>query len=169
MVPAYCQTKTETERYQRNDKKTIFKRTSSLQRHNRYIHILKKYNYGDIRLTTSGFDRAKMAKVESPSHTHLVLNESIGTALQFRGDQEPSRERLHRGQKQSEEWVVRQEEFLRKGLKLTSFSVPDVSHRENSCKERGGWAPVMYACQCTLSFCANQCTKFRKCIPGSYT
>lgn len=43
-----------------------------------------------------------MAKVESPSHTHLVLNESIGSALQFRGDHDPSRERLHRGEEQSE-------------------------------------------------------------------
>lgn len=35
-----------------------------------------------------------MAKVESLSHTHLVRNESTGTALQPLADQDPSREEL---------------------------------------------------------------------------
>lgn len=42
----------------------------------------------------SGFSRAKMAKVESLSHTHLVLNESTGTALQPLADHDPSSEEL---------------------------------------------------------------------------
>lgn len=46
-------------------------------------------------LTMSGFSRAKMAKVDSLSHTHLVLNESTSTALQPLADQDPSREELH--------------------------------------------------------------------------
>lgn len=37
-----------------------------------------------------------MAKVETLSHTHLVLNEWTGTALQLRADQDPSREELHK-------------------------------------------------------------------------
>ena len=48
-----------------------------------------------FRLTMSGFSRAKMAKVDSLSHTHLVLNESTSTALQPLADQDPSREELH--------------------------------------------------------------------------
>lgn len=36
-----------------------------------------------------------MAKVDSLSHTHLVLNESTSTALQPLADQDPSREELH--------------------------------------------------------------------------
>lgn len=55
-------------------------------------HILLK----DSRLTESKLTRAKMAKVERLSHTHLVLNEWTGTALQLRADQDPSREELHR-------------------------------------------------------------------------
>lgn len=35
-----------------------------------------------------------MAKVDSLSHTHLVLNESTSTALQPLADQDPSREEL---------------------------------------------------------------------------
>lgn len=50
----------------------------------------------DRRLTESKLTRAKMAKVEMLSHTHLVLNEWTGTALQLRADQDPSREELHR-------------------------------------------------------------------------
>lgn len=46
-------------------------------------------------LTMSGFSRAKMAKVDSLSHTHLVRNESTSTALQPLADQDPSREELH--------------------------------------------------------------------------
>lgn len=42
----------------------------------------------------SGFSRAKMAKVESLLHTHLVLNESTGTALQPLADHDPSSEEL---------------------------------------------------------------------------
>lgn len=45
-------------------------------------------------LTISGFSRAKMAKVDSLSHTHLVRNESTSTALQPLADQDPSREEL---------------------------------------------------------------------------
>lgn len=48
-------------------------------------------------LTESKLTRAKMAKVEMLSHTHLVLNEWTGTALQLRADHEPSREELHEG------------------------------------------------------------------------
>lgn len=48
-------------------------------------------------LTESKLTRAKMAKVEMLSHTHLVLNEWTGTALQLRADHEPSREELHGG------------------------------------------------------------------------
>lgn len=48
-----------------------------------------------VGLTISGFSRAKMAKVDSLSHTHLVLNESTSTALQPLADQDPSREELH--------------------------------------------------------------------------
>ena len=44
----------------------------------------------------SGFSRAKMAKVDSLSHTHLVLNESSGTALQPLADQDPSSEELRK-------------------------------------------------------------------------
>lgn len=35
-----------------------------------------------------------MAKVDSLSHTHLVLNESTGTALQPLADQDPSSDEL---------------------------------------------------------------------------
>ncbi len=49
---------------------------------------------GDDRtLTGSGFGRAITAKVDSPSHTHAVL-ESRTTDLQPRADQEPSRDAL---------------------------------------------------------------------------
>lgn len=48
------------------------------------------------RLTISGLSRAKMAKVDSLSHTHLVRNELTDTALQLRVDQEPSSEELRR-------------------------------------------------------------------------
>lgn len=51
---------------------------------------------GERRLTESKLTRAKMAKVERLSHTHLVLNEWTGTALQLRVDQDPRREELHR-------------------------------------------------------------------------
>ncbi len=52
------------------------------------------------RLTTSGLRRAKMAKVESLSHKHLVVLESTGTVLQPRADQEPSNEELRSGDRQ---------------------------------------------------------------------
>jgi len=52
------------------------------------------------RLTTSGLRRAKMAKVESLSHKHLVVLESTGTALQPRADQEPSNDELRSGDTQ---------------------------------------------------------------------
>jgi hypothetical protein len=77
----------------------------------RYIHLTRKthcFGYINVQkkigrevsvgLTMSGFSRAKMAKVDSLSHTHLVLNESTTTALQFRADQVPSREELHRAE-----------------------------------------------------------------------
>lgn len=49
---------------------------------------------GDDRtLTASGFGRAIRANVDSPSHTHVVL-ESRDTDLQPRADQEPSRDAL---------------------------------------------------------------------------
>lgn len=48
------------------------------------------------KLTISGLSRAKMAKVDSLSHTHLVRNELTDTALQLRVDQEPSSEELGR-------------------------------------------------------------------------
>lgn len=53
-------------------------------------------------LTESKLARAKMAKVEMLSHTHLVLNEWTGTALQLRADHEPSREELHGGEGEEE-------------------------------------------------------------------
>lgn len=54
-------------------------------------------------LTRSDWSRAKMAKVDSLSHTHLVRNESTSTALQPLADQDPSREELthtHRGREE---------------------------------------------------------------------
>lgn len=48
-----------------------------------------------VGLTISGFSRAKMAKVDSLSQEHLVLNESTSTVLQPLADQDPSREELH--------------------------------------------------------------------------
>lgn len=57
----------------------------------------QKETEGDRRrLTESKLTRAKMAKVETLSHTHLVRNEWTGTALQLRADQDPSREELHK-------------------------------------------------------------------------
>lgn len=56
----------------------------------------KRRREEDGGLTESKLTRAKMAKVETLSHTHLVRNEWTGTALQLRADQDPSREELHK-------------------------------------------------------------------------
>lgn len=63
------------------------------------------------RLTESKLTRAKMAKVEGLSHTHLVLNEWTGTDLQLRADQEPSREELHREGERGRQRRVRRGEI----------------------------------------------------------
>ena len=62
----------------------------------RRTHKVKRISRADRRLTESKLMRAKMAKVEGLSHTHLVLNEWTGTDLQLRADHEPSSEELHR-------------------------------------------------------------------------
>lgn len=77
-------------------------------------------------LTESKLTRAKMAKVEMLSHTHLVLNEWTGTALQLRADHEPSREELHgRGWRGAEEGKEggRRERRLAEGGELTRTSL----------------------------------------------
>lgn len=74
------------------------------ENHDRAIRTRTSREVGERRhgrghrrgLTESKLTRAKMAKVETLSHTHLVLDEWTGTALQLRADQDPSREELHK-------------------------------------------------------------------------